>query len=303
MSESRLSMMVNATKKPCVLRLKLIREKDPERPLFVFEGNDDYDFYFHALHFSEFSREFTHVNGEGKDQSISLFEELVSEHNECLNETYFFVDQDYSLFCYSNRHIFTLPFYAIENPLCDNKVIKHFLTSTFKFDEGNKSLMEQIMKLYTKAKADFFNGIRTISIQLYMSRVLSLGVEFPNNEELFDSIKKDSVTFRISELPEITERLSKMTEDERSLYNSISELSPEQLIRGKYVYHFIKEWLMVIKKYIHARIDSAKAIDKSNSLPISKLVKEQYEHKDLAISRLAPSCGKIKELTAFINSI
>lgn len=303
MSISRLEMMLASTKQPCVLRLKLIRDKQNGKPLFVFEGKDDYDFYFHIMNLCGFDKDFSHINGSGKEQSVALYEELSQENHDCLKETYFFVDQDYSLFCYSNKNIFTLPFYAIESPLSDRRIIKHFLISTFTLDESHKKLIEQLMSFYDKAKECFYQGIKNISIQLYMSRVLGLGFEFPTNEEIFESITKDKVSFKINEIPVISKRLEQMNDDERVFYDVISTLPDEQLIRGKYVYYFICEWLIKIKKYIHNRIDSAVALNNSSTNPLSKVEKIQYNHQDFSFSKLAPSCKKIHELQPFLNSI
>lgn len=303
MNSSRFEMMMNSIKKPCVLRLKLIKDKSPNKPLFIFEGSDDYDFYYHAMNLCAFDKDFSHIKGSGKDQSIALYDELSSENSEFLDGTYFFVDQDYSLFCYSNKNIFTLPFYAIESPLSDNRVIKHFLISSFKLDEANKELIDRLMTFYESAKKDFHEGIKKISIQLYMSRILNLSVEFPSNAQIFKAIKKDSVTFKLNDIPEITSRLKNMSNDEKTYHNIISNLDEELLIRGKYVYYFICEWLMVIKKYIHSRIDSAIALDSTRALPLCQVPKAQYNHTDLSISRLAPSCKKVKEFGEFLRQI
>lgn len=303
MNENRFKMMMQSMKKPCVLRLKIINNKTPGKLLFVFEGNDDYDYYYHTMNLHSLDREFTHVNGSGKDQSVALYEELLSEGSDNLNDTYFFVDQDYSLFCYRNKNIFTLPFYAIENPLSDEKVIKHFLTSEFRIDESNSSLIEQLLAYYRQAKNSFYIGIRNISIQLYMARILDLRIEFPTPSDLFSSISKDKVDFKINEITEITERLKAMTDDEKYYYQVIIELDQDKLTRGKYVYYFVTEWLMKIKKYIHSRIDSAIAIDATKSTPLANIAKKQYDHNDLSIARLAPSCLRFKEINTFLTNL
>ncbi|WP_432525958.1 DUF4435 domain-containing protein [Serratia sp. BFP-2025] len=303
MNGSRFQMMMESMKKPCVLRLKIIKNKTPGKLLFVFEGDDDYDYYYHAMDLHSFDKEFTHINGSGKDQSIALYEELLSENSDSLNATCFFVDQDYSLFCYRNKNIFTLPFYAIENPLSDERIIKHFLISEFKLDESNKALIEQLLVFYRQARNSFYTGMKNISIQLYMARTLGLGIEFPTNNDLFSSISKDIVDFKISEIPQITARLDVMTEDEKYFYRAIVELDEDQLTRGKYVYYFVAEWLIKIKKYINSRIDSAVAIDAEKKTPLASVVKRQYDHHDLSISRLVPSCKRLKGISTFLTSL
>lgn len=303
MNEDRFQMMIQSMKKPCVLRLKLIKNKNPGKLLFVFEGDDDYDYYYHAMDLHSFDREFTHVNGSGKDQSVALYEELLSEGSDSLNATCFFVDQDYSLFCYRNKNIFTLPFYAIENPLSDERVIKHFLISEFKLDESNKALIEKLIIFYRQARDSFYHGMKNISVQLYMARILGLGIEFPTNNDLFSSISKNTVEFKINEISEITERLNLMTEDEKYFYRTIMELDEDKLTRGKYVYYFVTEWLIKIKKYINSRIDSAVAIDFEKNTPLAKVVKKQYDHKDLSIAKLVPSCKRFKEINTFLTSL
>ncbi|HFS7087803.1 TPA: DUF4435 domain-containing protein [Enterobacter hormaechei] len=309
-----MAMMMDAIKKPCVLRLKLIKSKASDVIMFVFEGDDDYDFYFHALNLCGFDKEFSHINGSGKDQSVALYTELVNEKSEHLSNTYFFVDQDYSLFCHSSKNIITLPFYAIENPLSDERVVRHFLTSTFRFDDKNKNILDSVMKYYSSAKESFYNEIRELSIHLYMSRILDLKVEFPCNEDVFDKINKDSVVLKLNSIEAVRERIRLLTDDERYFYDAVCSLEREQLTRGKYVFHFVKEWLMRIKKYIHNRIDSYNAeLDKKiknanevelNELnAIKKISKIQYDHKDVAIARLAPSCQKVTELDRFLADI
>ncbi|WP_075672637.1 DUF4435 domain-containing protein [Proteus terrae] len=303
MSENRFQMMMQSMKKPCVLRLKMIKNKTPDKLLFVFEGDDDYDYYYHAMDLHSFDREFTHINGSGKDQSVALYEELLSENSDSLNATCFFVDQDYSLFCYRNKNIFTLPFYAIENPLSDEKIIKHFLISEFRLDESNNALIEQLLAFYRKARSSFYSGMKNISVQLYMARILGLGIEFPTNSDLFLSISKDIVNFKLNEIPEITERLNTMTEDEKYFYHAIIDLDEDKLTRGKYVYYFVTEWLIKIKKYINSRIDSAVAIDAEKKTPLANIAKKQYDHNDLSIARLVPSCKRFKEINVFLTNL
>ncbi|MEN0614103.1 DUF4435 domain-containing protein [Klebsiella indica] len=307
MDDLRFNMMMDAIKKPCVLRLKLIKNKEAGKTLFVFEGDDDYDFYHHAITISGFDKEYTHINGAGKDQSISLYKELYEENSDKLTNTYFFVDQDYSNFCYFNKNIVTLPFYAIENPLSDDRVIKHFIVSTFKFDERHRKIIDSVMEHYTKAKVSFYSEIKNISVQLYMSRILGLGIEFPSNSDVFDKIEKDKVTLKISEIPFITERLKNLTKDEWNYYNVISTLDNDKLTRGKYVYYFVSEWLIRIKKYINSRIENINNENKLNSdtpaANVKKLSKQQYDHTDLSIARLVPACMKVKELDTFLKRI
>ncbi|AKA92846.1 DUF4435 domain-containing protein [Escherichia coli] len=307
MDDLRFNMMMDAIKKPCVLRLKLIKNKKAGKALFVFEGDDDYDFYHHAITISGFDKEYTHINGAGKNQSISLYEELYKENSDNLKNTYFFVDQDYSTFCYSNKNIVTLPFYAIENPLSDDRVIKHFIISTFKLDERHSKIINSVMGFYSKAKASFYSEIKNISIQLYMSRILGLAIEFPSNHELFEKIEKEKVTLKINEIPAITDRLKKITKDEENYYKVISTLDNDKLTRGKYVYYFVSEWLIRIKKYINSRIDSINnesALNSTSSVVNEKkLSKQQYDHTDLSIARLVPACMKVKELDAFLKRI
>ncbi|MEZ6926907.1 MULTISPECIES: DUF4435 domain-containing protein [unclassified Aeromonas] len=310
----RLARMMSAINTPCVLRLKLIKNKNPGEIMFVFEGDDDYDFYFHALNLSGFIKNYSHINGSGKDQSVALFTELSDKDSTHLENTYFFVDQDYSLFCHSAKNIMTLPFYAIESPLSDEKIIRHFLTSTFRFDDKNKKIIDSVMTYYKSAKESFYQEIRELSIQLYMSRVLGLGVEFPCNEDIFEKIDKDSVTLKLKSIELISNRMQSLSDDEKHYYDAVRSLSKEQLTRGKYVYHFVREWLMRIKKYIHNRIDSFNAeldrdiqkaeLEKLEELKtIKKINKPQYEHKDLSIARLVPACQKIPELERFITRI
>lgn len=307
MDDYRFNMMISAIKKPCVLRLKLIKNKEVGKSLFVFEGEDDYDFYHHALVISGFDKSYTHINGAGKDQSISLYKELDKEDSEYLVNTYFFVDQDYSSYCYCNNNIFTLPFYAIENPLSNDKVIKHFLVSTFKLDERHKKIIDSAMENYAKAKASFYKEIKEISVQLYMSRVLGLGVEFPTNNEIFDKIEKDKVTLKIKEIDSISEILHNLSEDEKKYHEVIKALDDDKLTRGKYVYHFVSEWLMRIKKYINSRIENLNNEHKSNNdnppANDKKLSKQQYDHTDLSIARLVPACMKVTQLESFLKNI
>ncbi|WP_163375297.1 DUF4435 domain-containing protein, partial [Enterobacter hormaechei] len=238
MDDSRFNMMMDAIKKPCVLRLRLIKNKEAEKPLFVFEGDDDYDFYHHALVISGYDKAYAHINGAGKDQSISLYKELDEEGGEYLMNTYFFVDQDYSNYCHCNKNVFTLPFYAIENPLSNERVIKHFIVSNFKFDERHKKIIDSVMSNYEKAKASFYQEIKEISVQLYMSRILKLGVEFPKSSDIFDKIEKDKVILKVKEVSVISERLRNLSDDERKYYEVIKTLDDDKLIRGKYVYYF-----------------------------------------------------------------
>ncbi|WP_223509990.1 DUF4435 domain-containing protein [Rahnella sp. GSA61A] len=308
MSASRLDMMMNAIKKPCVLRLQLIKKKKKEDLLFIFEGDDDYDFYFNAIKACGFDNDFCHINGKGKDQSVTLYYELLNERNINLKNTYFFVDQDYSDVCHQSENIMTLPVYAIENFLSDERVISHFIKTTFKIDEKNKDILHDVMSLYAKAKDSFYSGIRNISIQLYLSRLWGVATEFPNNEELFDNISNDNVIVKFIEIPEVKERFASLTEDEHFLVGAVESLDKDQLTRGKYVFHFVSTWLIKIKRYVNERIQASNTMlmnlpegeMKKATVPLKSI---QYDHSHLSIAKLSVGCRKVPQLNHFLSLI
>ncbi|MBG5969634.1 DUF4435 domain-containing protein [Proteus vulgaris] len=287
---------------PCVLRMDLVKNKT-DKKIFIFEGPDDYNFYSTLIKYSGFSDEFEHLLGNGKEQLVELYNELLDEYlkneNELLENSFFFVDQDYSNFSYIGLNIFTTPFYSIENHLFNECVIRHFIKSKFKLSSSDNSLINKVLKDFNIIKNDFINMIKPISALLYKARVLNINYKFPLYSELIAKVTYDSIKFKAYDTKTLKMKISAKIKENIDIPENL-EIS--HLIRGKYCFAFMQDWLFTIQheinEYIYKRkINESK--EKKQPTPIRNDIK--ITDSDICILSLVGGCVEITELNSFIK--
>lgn len=304
MSEITVDNMISSLKSPCVLRMKLIKNKN-EKIIFIFEGDDDYDFYSSVIKYSGFCDEFDHLVGNGKQQLVDLYNELINESqdSDCddsalINDTYFFVDQDYSSYCHIGDNIFTTPYYSIENHLFNERVISHFLKTKFKLNSNDKDIILEITNGFNDIKSEFLKEMKALSTLLYKSRLLNLSYEFPRYSEIIKGINNNSILFKNYS----TIRLEKLlkNKDVIDIPDDINELN---LIRGKYCFYLMKDYLMSVKLKINDYLHNKKVEEKKQNNELNEPYRcdIKISDDDINILTLSCGCGEIRELNSFLK--
>lgn len=273
--------------------------------MFIFEGDDDYDFYSSVIKYSGFCGEFEHLVGNGKKQLVDLYNELLNEsqnsdHEDSplINNTYFFIDQDYSSYCHIGDNIFTTPYYSIENHLFNERVISHFLKTKFKLNSNDKNIISEITNGFNDIKSNFSKQIKFLSTLLYKSRLLNLSYEFPRYSEIIGGINNGSISFKKYS----TIRLEKLlkNKDVIDIPDDINELN---LIRGKYCFYLMRDYLISVKSQINDYLYNKKIIEKKQNNEPNKPYRCDIKICDDDIDILTLSCGcdEIRELNSFLK--
>lgn len=292
---SFLDNMVLSKKSPSVLRLTLLKIKRTNELVFIFEGKDDYSYYEHALRHCDFSKKYEHINGEGKEQLTTLWRQLLENKNDSklLDNTYFFVDQDYDDFSYHGKNIYNLPCYSIENMLLDDSAIDSVLKDEFNLDAEREDLRLHLIESFRTSYKNFSDEIKKISYVLFFNKKVNSGTAYPKFSEIIERVEYNQCIFKV----DTNEHLKKTIHDHHLYHNEIIcidlflKMNDEQIIRGKYILAFIQEWFESAKKHINNNY-----ADRLNG-------RIKFGKDTINIRRLSQSCTINKHLKLFTNTI
>lgn len=291
---SFLEDMISSKKSPSVLRMTLLKVKKNHQLVFIFEGKDDYSYYEHAFKSCNFTKKYEHINGEGKEQLVNFLNELLEfdEDSKLIENTYFFIDQDYDPVCYFGKNIYNLPCYSIENMLLDESAIESILKSEFNLDAERSDLREHLITSFREAYNSFSKNMRYISYITFLRKLNSSGENFPKFSDLVEKIEHNNTIFKIDSESYFNEEYPKLINTPSAAYiDVLREMDDKSIIRGKYILSFIQEWCEGAKKHLN----SAHNGRLKNSIRFGKEV--------VNIRRLSQSCLTNEHLRDFINTV
>lgn len=289
-AENLLNQMFDSLETSAVLRMILMQTKKTNKLVFVFEGDDDFTYYESSIMRSGFTLSYEHIPAKGKKQVVDLYNELVeNEQEELLDNTYFFVDQDYDKYSLVGEDIFNLEVYAIENYLSERAAIDSVLKDELKLNSHYSDARLKYLDDFDKAYKSFGEVIKNLSHYLCLCRHLGLPQKFPKLSPHYIDVETTVVSlnndFRLDYLAQVESFVS----SEQLYSKALTELPLEQLIRGKYVFWFIKKWFMAVKDDINSK----------------SLYPEELKLADdfITIRRLSHCCSINTRLCNFVKNI
>ncbi|MEN3799130.1 DUF4435 domain-containing protein [Aeromonas veronii] len=292
-----LEQMIASKSSTSVIRLSLLKVKKKQGLVFIFEGKDDYSYYEHAIKECGFRKKYEHINGEGKEQLLNFLRELLEgdddeEEKKLLDNTIFFVDQDYDLVCYYGKHIYNLPCYAIENMLLDEMAIESILKSEFSLDGSHEDIRTSLIDSFRLSYSRFSEGMRNISYALFLSKIVNAGDSYPKFSDLIDKVEYNDTKFKIDTNKYLQDTISQVGQTPfKEFLDVIKTIEDQRIIRGKYILTFIQNWCEAAKKNTNTTY--------SNRLPSTI----KFGRETINIRRLSQSCSINNHLMTFLKTI
>lgn len=293
MNSSRTSTMRQQRKNPAVLRMALIKCKGHYSTIFIFEGIQDISVYENLIPKCGFNRDYGYIYGEGKEQLLKLHNQLIeNEENNHLENTYFFVDQDFDLFTPISENIFTLDSYSIENKLMNNPSIESIFRDEIKLSTTHHEYKERYFNMLNEDYNKFTELVREICINLFISKTFSLDEPFPESIKSYIKIELGNISKITQYIPRNIDKITEIIAENHPIIKYYNELSNELAIRGKYIIEFIKEWINSL--IINIKSDTALT-------GIASRIKASQDF--VSMRRLAQGCPPDDNLAAFLAKI
>lgn len=293
MIESRASSLRKERKSPAVLRMALIKSLTHYPFIFIFEGIQDISFYEQMFEKCEFTRNYGHIHGHGKEQLLALSQQLHTNNEiDYCSRSYFFVDQDYDLFTSTNNNIFTLDAYSIENILVNDHAIKSILRDELKISAEHADVKDMLMSQLTEDYEKFRNIAREICLKLFISKTFKLNEPFPESLKNYIQIDFGDIRLKREYTPSNIDSIVAHMESSPEVVEYFSTLDDALALRGKYVFEFIKEWLTSAVEHI------------KSSQELSSIAEKIKLNQDFTtIRRLASATPSNVKLKQFLTTI
>ncbi|HIC6655368.1 TPA: DUF4435 domain-containing protein, partial [Salmonella enterica subsp. enterica serovar Cerro] len=131
--------------------------------VLVFEGDTDYQVYDEWLKHECYYPNAEHLCAKGKSQIISLYKHVKSiNHTDIIENSMFYVDQDYDLDSHNDDCIRTLQCYSVENYIVNEGSLVSILKDEFHLNAIKIQERERIVAQFRK---DFscFNEIAKLA--------------------------------------------------------------------------------------------------------------------------------------------
>lgn len=254
------------------------------KKVFIFEGNEDFSMYEIWINNTLENENWMHVFGKGKKQLISLYSKLIDEgDHEILPYCYFFIDQDYDIDTFNDKHILTLDCYSAENYIICKKSISSILKDEFKLIGERINLYNKYIKIYENDFLKFNLLAKELCKPLFVIHNTSGKVRH------YDKISQ-LINIEINDIGYHQNYNTKLIEfDTTSPYLAQFNNLPDRLaIKGKYVYEFAKLWLKKLKEQL--KIEDPE-------LTIKK------DPQQIELRRFACTTATPKELEVFLTAL
>lgn len=251
-TESRVSLLRESLSSASVLQIELMKTKKINPLVFVFEGVDDFTYYEQAIKHCSFSYRYEHIVAKGKEQINILYNKLLDTKNHnLLKNTFFFVDQDYDNFSYITNSVFNLDVYAIENCLYDHAAIESILIDELKLHGEKAEKRNYYLEALTQSYNNFVNIMRDYSHYLFVCKNNTLPQEYPSLSPYFINVSHSTTIMNRELKRDFSPEYSEIVSYPEEFLCNTDHLNDSQIIRGKYVFWFIKKWIMAVKEDIN----------------------------------------------------
>lgn len=265
MSENKVDKMSQKTKKATVLYTKFTRLKNKSKDTYFccFEG-DDAKYYNSRilLHGNLNEDKVYNLTCSGKDQVLLLYKLITKDACNDEIKVLYFVDKDFDKTIYSkypNATIYETPCYSIENFYISNKAFKRIIRNEFGVNDIDDDF-QGLINLYNLRLHEYLSEISLLNCWIACEREK---ISYENNERAdlnsnnakiskfikdfsLDRIKADynleTIRSIFKHAPFISEE--EIAEKQKSFSNSDLQI----VYRGKYLTHFLFEFLECLRK-------------------------------------------------------
>ncbi|MGN8113316.1 DUF4435 domain-containing protein [Labrys sp. 22185] len=254
------------------LKIQLInlRQKIPQRLIFVFEGKDDVTAYMHWIKRIDSKISFEPFVCNGKRNVLSLRSSVQRDTDDLADGVYFYIDRDFddSAGAELGTDIFMCEAYSIENYLVNEEVLEELLKDELQC-HGFPEAREEIIRQFSKVYREFLSVTCDLNFYLYCGK--KLGSDLANSVP--DKINK-IVAVSLDGVAELDPPVEKAIEAAIKSHAQFSDglradfelMDPPMRFRGKFSLMFFFRWLELLAR---ERIDRLTALTASLS-PVTR---------------------------------
>ncbi|WP_368912720.1 hypothetical protein [Proteus mirabilis] len=241
-------MAAQSSKSPLIQEIML--GLSTHEKIFVFEGKDDFPVYDEWMKRNEIYRNSCHIIAKGKKQIIETYNHGQQTGNNNINDNcFFFVDHDYDIFHHNDKNIVTLNCYSIENYISSVEFVDNYLKDEFELDARKTKERLELIEIFKRDYELFSSILKELSLPLFVNYNTNKNVPFYEDIKKIINITINNIHIkRDAELIDIDNDISE--EDKNKLEELFFSLDYNRAIRGKYIFEFVKRWLLSAKDYL-----------------------------------------------------
>lgn len=305
-------------------------EENSNRIFLFLEGEDDINYYniSFTTHLGEFQNDWDYIVSYGRKNVEAIIKNLENHSKqEYKSSKYFgFIDKDYHESSPSSNRIYMTPYYSIENFYTNENFIRHILIHKFKLSDKAKpestSDFRVCFNQFMMLLEQFINSIKLLDILIrtnrlmYKEKVTDLKINARDlNLDNFIYISLDEV--RLYDNQSAFEFIgvdqskfdSSLLDNAREFYKDKSFTELTYFIRGKFMLHFIHNFIFRLKEASQSK--ELKKIYYKNSLIECKNKKKKFKSVNISvfkenhdiISDFSQYAVRPKCLNLFLNNI
>ncbi|HBP5743706.1 TPA: DUF4435 domain-containing protein [Pseudomonas aeruginosa] len=243
----------------------LVRSKNPDVVVCVFEGRDDVIFYETLFQRIGTTVKYVSFVANGKDLLLGLRALLSKseEHPDKVN--IYFADKDFDgLKSYPvGEDIYVTDTYSIENSLVCGEVLEKILRSDLKCDHSEDDAIAHIMEEFNSLLREYEEKLRSTNLIIYHCRKRDIVLPSIEDAKNFFSVTNDSVKLKFDNpLAILKWPDSHQAESIAQSEEEFNALCPLKDWRGKFLFYFFQEF---IKNQVQRRTSSPAEVFKSRA--------------------------------------
>ncbi|MFJ4194671.1 DUF4435 domain-containing protein [Pseudomonas sp. NPDC089534] len=249
--DKELESMKQARQVSSVLKISIlsIRSQLATVPIFVFEGPDDKATYSQWIRRIAPNLVYEPLPANGKDQALKLWDSLIRDKDDLINDIYVFVDRDFDDLKGRETHpnIFMTERYAVENYVVCEKVLDEILKDELHC-HAQPEVRASVIAHFAKAYIDFQSVVKDINFIIFCARKLRIDVDsMPKKMSKIASLSLDGMAPADPPCASLLElKRSITTEEAEKLRAEFDQLESPHRMRGKFLLLFFSKWLELL---------------------------------------------------------
>lgn len=249
--DEELESMKQARQVSSVLKISIlsIRSQLATIPIFVFEGPDDKATYSQWIRRVAPNLVYEPLPANGKDQALKLWDSLIRDKDDLVNDIYVFIDRDFDDLKGRATHpnIFMTERYAVENYVVCEKVLEEILKDELHC-HAQPLVRKNVIAHFAKAYKEFQNIVKEINFVIYCARKLRIDVDsMPKKMSKIASVSLDGITPADPPCASLLELKRNITTEEADkLRTEFDGLESPHRMRGKFLLLFFSKWIELL---------------------------------------------------------
>ncbi len=224
----------------------LVRSKNPDIIVCIFEGRDDVIFYETLFQRIGTSERYTNFVANGKDPLLGLRDLLKNSEEHQNQKNIFFADKDFDgLKSHSDGDdIYLTETYSIENTLVTEQILDRILRSDFRCNHSENEALAHISSEFKKLIEDYTAKFKTPNLIIYHCRKNSIKLPSIRDSKDFMTVSVDHLHLKFEDAFEMLgwpeDKPRNQVADSEPEFNEVCPLTEW---RGKFLFYIFQEFI------------------------------------------------------------